>query len=493
MPRSFTFSVAALLAIISGPVFAQKSTLMSQVEASAEAGAYWSSNNETPFWLKTNQFGAVPDRTTSGVVQASVRRNYVFYDSLSARPRKLDWSAGVSPVGIYNKDNRFEFVLPEAHASVRFKRVELWAGRRREVMGLGDTTFSSGFYAMSGNSLPVPKVQIGTVGFTPLKFTRNFIAVHAGFAHGWFNADYIQGVRLHQKFLYLRFGKNKSKVYAGLNHNVLWAGHSDYLKEHPELAVNGELPSSWSIYPNVVFAFTSKKWFEKNGYGAFDSYRVGNHLGSYDIAFETTVGKYRLFAYHQHPFEDVSSMLFKNIPDGLYGINLKLNGKPGRFAITHLTLEFLSTKDQSGSEFYIPGSKYQGADNYFNHTQYSEGWSYQGRTVGTPFISPGKDMDQSKLSNYRYFPNNRVNMWYLGIQGKAGRLLTLSLRGSYSRNFGTPGADFDPPRGQFSSVLGAQYLLPRGRNLSIIARVATDQGDVFTRRTGGYIGIRKDW
>ncbi len=485
--------------LVSGPLCAQKSMVVSNLEANVEAGSYLSSNGETPFWLRTNQFGAVPDHATAGVLQGTARRNYVFYDSLAGKPRRFDWSAGVSPVGVYNKENKFEFLLPEAHASVRFKRMELYVGRRREVMGLGDSTLSSGFYSVSGNSLPVPKVQIGTVGFTPLKFTGNFLAVHAGFAHGWFNTDYIQGVRLHQKFLYLRLGKKKSKLYLGLNHNVMWAGHSEYLKQHPELAVNGELPSSWSIYPNVVLAFTSKNWFEKNGYGAFDSYRVGNHLGSYDIAFETKLSDYRLFIYHQHPFEDVSSMLFKNIPDGLYGINFKL--KPGNvhsgLTLTHLTLEFLSTSDQSGTEFYIPGSKYQGADNYFNHTQYSEGWSYKGRTVGTPFIIPGKDMDQSKLVNPRYFPNNRVHVWYAGAQANAGRALALTLRLSYSRNFGTPGADFDPPRGQFSGVLGAQYrlpgLLPGLKNTSILARVASDRGDIFSPRTGGYIGIRKDW
>lgn len=481
--------------LLSGAVRAQKNGLPAGVEASTEAGAFFSSNGETPFWLRTNQFGIVPDHTTAGTWQATLRRNYVFYDSVASRPRKFDWRAGVSPVGIYNRQDQFKFLLPEAHASVRFKMTELRIGRRKEVMGLGDSTLSSGFYAGSGNALPIPKVQIGTVGFTPLKFTKNFMAIHAGFVHGWFDTDYIQGVRLHQKFLYLRFGKKKTLIYAGLNHNVLWAGHSEYLKQHPELAVNGELPSSWRFYPNVVFAFTSKNWFEKNGYGAFDSYRLGNHLGSYDFAFETKLDRYKLFVYHQHPFEDVSSMLFKNVPDGLYGINLKLN--PGMqttgFTVTHLTLEFLTTKDQSGSQFYIQGSKYQGADNYFNHTQYTEGWSYEGRTVGTPFIIPGKDMDQSKLVNYRYFPNNRVNVWYMGMQARAGRALEMTMRVSYSRNFGTPGASFNPVRGQFSSMLGAQYFLPWQKGLSIQAKVASDQGDIFLKRTGGYVGIRKDW
>ena len=134
----------------------------------------------------------------------------------------------MSPVGIYNKNDKFEFVLPEAHASVRYKRVELWAGRRREVMGLGDTTLSSGFYSVSGNSLPVPKVQIGTVGFTPLKFTRNFVAVHAGFAHGWFNTDYIQGVRLN-----------------GRPYDRTWLRHADLVAgAHLEFAM-GPTPSRW--------------------------------------------------------------------------------------------------------------------------------------------------------------------------------------------------------------------------------------------------------
>ncbi|TLV01585.1 capsule assembly Wzi family protein [Dyadobacter luticola] len=461
-----------------------------------EAGGYASSSDNTPFWLRTGQFGIVPNYAPAGVLQASISKKYVFFDSLANRPKKLDWKAAVSPVLTFDKTNNTKVLLPEAFASVRFKNTELYVGRRKELMGLGDSTLTSGFYSGSGNALPIPKIQIGTIGFTPLKFTKSFLAIHAGFSHGWFNTDYLDGVRLHQKFLYFRLGKPKSKAkfYFGLNHNVLWAGHSDYLKQHPELALDGKLPSSWKFYPNVIFAYTSKNWFEKNGYGAFDSYRLGNHLGSYDFAFDVTVNDHKLFVYHQHPFEDVSSMLFKNIPDGLYGINYKTisNSSSNGFRITHLTLEFLTTKDQSGSTFYIPGSKYQGADNYFSHSQYTEGWSYLGRTIGTPFIIPSKDMDHSKVVNDRFFPNNRVNMWYIGVQGAIAKSWLLTFRTSYSRNFGTPGANFDPVLPQLSSLLSAQYRIAR-LNTSIIAKVAIDRGDIFTKNTGGYLGIRKSW
>ncbi|MCE6992419.1 capsule assembly Wzi family protein [Dyadobacter sp. CY323] len=498
MPLLRTFAITAFLVTVlcSEAVFAQSGNFKSALRGSVEAGGFVSDSDNTPFWIRTNQFGIIPNSSPGGIVQGEISKKYMFFDSLSNRPRKLDWSAALNPVATFDKSSKQQFLLPEAFASVRFKRTELYIGRRKELMGLGDSTLSSGFYSGSGNALPIPKIQIGTISYVPLKFTKSFLAIHAGFAHGWFNTSYLDGVRLHQKFLYFRLGKPKSasKFYLGLNHNVLWAGHSEALKAHPELAVDGKLPSSWKFYPNVVLAYTSNNWFEKNGYGSFDSYRLGNHLGSYDVGFETNIHGKKLFIYHQHPFEDVSSMLLKNVPDGLYGVNLKF-GKPGGlsgFFLTHLTFEYLTTKDQSGSTFFIPGSKYQGADNYFNHTQYQEGWSYEGRTVGTPFIIPSKDMGHSR-ANDRFFPNNRLNMWYLGAQAQVRKSLALSLRTSYSRNFGTPGADFNPVRGQFSSLLAAQYQLPRLKSTAVIVRFALDQGEIFTKNTGAYMGLKKTW
>ncbi|WP_084165621.1 capsule assembly Wzi family protein [Dyadobacter crusticola] len=497
LPRIFTITFTAITFLWSVCSFGQKNSLPANLSAKAELGVIAASNKTTPFWLRTNQFGVIPTDAPAALASAAVRRNYVFYDSVSKKARKFDWSASVNPVLVYSKANDAKVLLPEAYASVRFKNVEFYAGRRMELMGLGDSTMSMGFYSGSGNALPIPKVQIGTIGFTPLKFTKNFLAIHAGFSHGWFATNYLEGVRLHQKFMYFRFGKPKSnvKVYAGLNHNVLWAGQADYLKNEPDLAKDGKFPSSWSLYPNIVFAYTPKNWYEKNGYGAFDSYRLGNHLGSYDFGVEAKVLGYNMFVYHQHPFEDVSSMIFKNVPDGLFGVSFKTStaSAGNMFRLTRLTLEFLTTKDQSGSTFYIPGSKFQGADNYLNHSQYTQGWSYQGNAVGTPFIIPGKDMDQSKPKSGRFYPNNRVNVWYAGAQANLGNSWQFGFRGSFSRNFGTPGASFEPPRSQLSLLASAGYKLPKLRNTSLIARLSTDSGEIFRNSTGGFLGISRIW
>lgn len=460
-----------------------------------EVGSVLSTASASPFWLRTNQYGIVPIRATSGLVQAAFWKSYAKPDT--ARRRKLDWGFKLNPVLTYDAADKAKILLVEAHAKVRYKAVELYIGRRREVTGLGDTTLSSGFYAVSGNALPIPKLQIGTVGFAPLHFTRDYVAINAAYAHGWFNIPYIQGVRLHQKHLYLRVGKPTStwKAYAGVNHQVIWAGHADYLKQRPDIAdENGYFPSDWSYYKYVVLSYTPKEWESIPGYTYFDSYRVGNSVGSIDFGAELTTRHGQFMAYYQHVYEDVSGIVFLNMPDGLWGFRYVPNRSPStRFRLNRLTLEFLTTKNQSGPTFEIPGSKYQGADNYYNHSQYYQGWSYFGRTLGTPFLAPGQDFDPSyALPTGQFYSNNRVNMWYAGLQASY-RQTAFLLRLSYSQNYGTYNEPFRSIRGQFSGLLSAQVPITRWPRTSLVTKLAVDNGGLFTNAVGGYIGFRRSW
>ena len=466
--------------------------------ASVEVGAFISPGSDMPFWLRTNQYGIIPGHSPAGIIQANVYRDYQKPDSSSKTNKKFDWGYVVNPVLTYDQDNKGRLVLPEAHFKVRFKKIEFYAGRRREVMGLGDSTLSSGFYAGSGNALPIPKIQIATIGFVPIAF-RKFLSVNAGFGHGWINTPpYIYAARLHQKYVYFRLGKpaSKTKFSFGLNHQAMWAGHSDFLKANPNLAVNGQLPDEWNLYQYIVLGYTPKNWYEKAGYTNFDSYRIGNHVGSYDAALETNIRGQKFMAYYQHPYEDVSSLLSKNFPDGLWGINWvpsSSNSQFRNFKLTRVTVEMLATTDQSGSEFWIPGSNYQGADNYFNHTQYTEGYSYMGSTIGTPFIAPGKDLDHSKYVSPRFFPNNRVNVFYFGAQAQYRTSLLLTMRASYSENYGTFQDTFTPYRSQFSSLVSAQVSLKKWSKTYVLAKLSVDQGELYTKSYAGYFGIKKTW
>lgn len=494
MLPSYTHYVKALLLIgvfglSSASGFAQNHLL----HAEAEVGGFVASGSLTPLWLRANQFGMVPRSSPAGTLRLSLGKEYAPADT--ARKRRIDWGFAVNPV--VNVWATSRLLLVEGYAKVKWKGIELYAGRRRERIGLGDTVLSSGLYAGSGNALPIPKVQLQTVGYQPVPFLRRFVAINAGMGHSWYQADYIKGVFLHQKYLYLRFGKPAGRLhgYAGVNHQALWGGKADYLRDPPTSAPNGQLPSSLRDFPYVFSATVPGNWVQL-GYTAFDSYRIGNHLGSIDFGLSWSGLKGNLLFYHQHPFEDVSGLLFLNTPDGIWGLRWArpTESYPSGFRLHRLTMEVLSTTNQSGPTFYITGSKYQGADNYFNHGQYIHGWSYQGNAIGTPLIPTRNELQPGlQAQSSFYFPSNRVQSAYIAAEGRWHDRLTLTSRISYGRYYGTFFQPFSQPVNQLSALLIAQTELSRWHNLGLIAALAVDQGGLLPHSIGGYIGLKKRW
>ena len=475
--------VAVLGQLASGFCNAQELRKNHNLRAEVELGGYFSSATATPFWLRVNQYGIAPLTSPTGTLRAGLSKEYV-PDTLPNARRKIRWGAGISAV--VNAGATTQLLLPEAYLKVKYGRFELYAGRRRGLIGLGDSTLSSGFIINSGNALPIPKIQLATLGYVPLLF-KGFVAFNAGFSHGWFNVPYIQGAFVHQKYLYFRFGKPTGAVrfHAGINHQVQWGGEADYLLNRPDVAVGGKLPSSLRYFPYVVSGTVPKDW-GKFGFTANDSYGIGNQLGSYDAALEVTAGQSVFLLYHQHIYEDKSSVLFINAPDGLSGLSWsRTPGKsaPATFRVQRVVVEYLNTMYQSGDTFYRPNSKFQGTDNYFNHNQYREGWSYFGRAIGTPFLEPTPGG----------FPNNRVSVWYAGVGGSLFETVTWTARASYGRNYGTYGTAYEPPRNQFSSMLSAQILFPRLRYTALSASFALDRGELYPATVGAYLGLKKSW
>jgi hypothetical protein len=326
----------------------------------------------------------------------------------------------------------------------------------------------------------------------PLGFTKRFLAINAGFVHGWFTGAYIQGSYLHQKYVYLRLGKPASRVkgYLGINHEVQWGGQADYLKDSP-LAIDGKLPSGFKYYPDVVLGLRPSD-VQTSDYSSFDgTYWFGNGLGSQDIGVELASQTGTWLLYHQHVYEDLSGLLWVNAPDGLTGLSWRRNQGAGTSRINRIVVEFLTTMSQSGSIFDL-SSKYQGRDNYFNHGQYQEGWSYLGRTIGTPFIGPQREL-RPLVQSGQFFPNNRVKMMYVGADGQLGGAIDWTLRLSFSQNYGTYNDPYDPPADQFSALATVNWQLPRLAGTQLTASLATDQGQLMANTVGGFVGLRKQW
>ncbi|MCF0061309.1 capsule assembly Wzi family protein [Dyadobacter sp. LJ419] len=447
-----------------------------------EIAGFGSNNSHTPFWIQANQFGTVPLDVPAGSARVSLEN----YWSLSS-----SWRAGVGveAVGILNEHNKI--LLPQLHATLKFKNWELFVGRKKQHIGLADSTLGTGSYAWSGNALPIPKISIGTSGFVAVPLTKGWISFNAFYSDGFFEKGRpaTSGLKFHQKAFYARIGKvnSKLKLYGGFNHQVQWGGKSKFL-----VAESGNLPDGLSNYINAVFGTIG-------GHGDdvthFDSTnRVGNHLGSLDVAIEVETYGTSIHLYRQFIYEDGSLFYFEGIFDGLNGLRIRRKNSYGsNFEVTEGVLEFLYTKDQGGDQFEGGNGKKRGNDNYFNNQQIRDGWSYYDRTIGTPFIPPTSQTSWKWPAYNNFTSNNRVMVWHVGLKGTLFRNIQWHTKLSYSDNSGTYRARFLGSPKQFSGIIGAQTHVNALGGMTIKGSYASDMGDLYRKTQGFMLGIRKDF
>lgn len=456
-----------------------------------EAGGLLSSD-QTPFWLRANQYGTVPLQGTGVRLNAAIRLDYQPADSTGYRP-KIDWGYGVNAVGNAGQTN--QFLVVEAYVKGRAGAFELYVGRRKEQVGLIDTLLTTGAYAWSGNALPIPKIQIGLPAYTPIPFTKGVLSFLAAYAHGWFeNADrLVKGSYLHQKYVYGRIGKPTwpFRLYAGFNHEVIWAGSAAPGVLPSNVAIEGQLPSSLKYYPAVVIGKRGVFQTDKTVTSIEDN-RIGNHLGSVDLGADVDFTGWNLFVYRQFPYDDGSLFYLTNLNDGLNGLRLKNRREPvdAPFSLRQITFEYLFTGSQGGDEFVIDEDLRRGRDNYFNHSQFVDGWTYFGRAIGSPFLTPRAEVRPSLLSR-NAIANNRVSAYHLGIRALLFGKVDLSTRLSYSLNAGTYDVPYRTIPSQFSGLLTASVPLNALGGILVNGSFAIDAGDLLPSSTGAYISLRK--
>ncbi|KAA9349472.1 capsule assembly Wzi family protein [Larkinella humicola] len=461
---------------------------------------------QTPFWLRANQYGTVPATSPFGTLRGGMAANYLYDRTKPAnliknKRRLIGWGYGLEVVG--NASRKSAVLIPEAYVKGRLWGLELLVGRRKEVIGLADSTLGTGPYIGSGNAMPLPRVQLALAEYTPVGFTKGVISFRGLYAHGWFgNQGAVTHSYLHQKALYGRLGKPGWPVrfYAGFNHQVQWAGRSEVVTNENQIK-NGRFPTGFRNYLNAVTGTSlaargdniDTTLFSKADRGN----RLGNHLGTLDIGFEISTKRFSLLLYRQSIYDDGSLFYLTNIADGLHGIRFK-NNRPAsyRFQIQTVLVEYLNTQSQGGAKFGDL-NKERGADNYFNHTQYIDGWSYLGRTIGTPFIPPVDDTRSElpraqTIKNYLFSNNNRVQVFHVGMSGTWSQRYLFQLKCSMSQNLGTYAQPFSTTLGQFSSLLVVGFPAFK-RGMQARVSVASDHGALYPNSTGFQVSLRKTW
>lgn len=486
MKRLSHILAVVFLCCFAGETFAQEGNPVLGFES---WGGY-TSGGTVPFWLRSNQFGSVPLDGASLSVIGFARKDYD-----TGLGKLFDW--GASFEGRANLGQGSNLTLIEGYGKIRLGIFELRAGRSKEIMGLCDTTLTSGSWAVSGTSLGVPEIELSVRDYWTLPWFGGLFAFKGNFAHGWMGD--VQMFRyimydtltltsyLHKKSLYGRLGKPswRLKLYGGFNHEVVWGSEQEYYLE------------DYTLTPlqTYYYVITGKKF--SNGY--IQEERQGNHLGSIDVGLEYRFQNINLFVYRQNLYEAGALRKLANIRDGLNGIsitNLKEGGDNKYW--DKLVFEFLYTKDQAGR----PDSPEYGSyyEPYYNHGQYTEGWSYNGIGLGSPFITTATWL-RKELPVYpgEFFVNNRIALFHFGGEGKIKNINYL-LKVSWSKNWGTYNTtdeeqstnNQDPgyygifgEQQQLSTCLELGKKLDNGLNLGLIG--AADLGKLYYNSFGLFL------
>lgn len=444
-----------------------------------------------PFWLRSNQYGSIPLDEASLSLIGSARKDYDF-----SKDNLFDW--GASFEGRANLGQGSNLTLIEGYGKIRLSIFEFRAGRSKDLMGLCDTTLSSGSLAVSGNYLGIPKVEIYVSEFFIIPILGQLLAFKGNFSHGWLGEVWMMqswnrrdsvlaNTYLHQSSFYGRLGNPewKFKLYGGFNHQAVWCNGQDFYNDDFTL----------SFLSTYLYVITGKRYSN----GSIQSERLGNHLGSIDIGFEYKFKKVKLFLYRQNFYETGALAYLANIQDGLNGISVeKMQNRTKSVSWNKLLFEFLYTKSQGGAP-WSPSSP-SGSESYYNHGQYINGWSYGGIGLGTPFITARTDT-REELPSYptQYFINNRLLAFHIGGEGSVEDL-NYTIKASWSRNYGTyltgnevleagiPNAGaygIFGEQDQFSTYLELGRELRNGLNLGCIA--AFDYGELLYNSFGIFI------
>ncbi len=440
------------------------------------------SEKAVPFWLRSNQYGSVPLSGPSFGLIAGVSKTY--------DTTKKFFHYGFGFQGRFNAGRSTQFSLLEGYAKIKLSVFELKVGRSKEFTGLVDSTLSSGAFAISGNALGIPKLQLSIPEYVVVPLTLKLLSIKGGFSHGWLGRYeiYFRGnenviTYFHQKYLYAKIGRPHWRFHAfgGFNHQVFWGN---------EETVYGArwTQSLFDTYTNVVFGRTTR--LEK-----VEKSKVGNALGSIDLGAEYAFKRFKIFAYHQF-FYDVGALYYlANVKDGLTGLSVTNTIKNKKVRMNKVLVEYFYSVDQAG----YPWSKRtpSGDEDYYNNYYYIKGWSYQQAGLGNPLITSREFAQKGfPVSKADYFINNRVTAIHMGLDMNINKV-NLILKATASNNLGTfstspfgssLGPRFNKPVGKFKESKQYSFYLegqkPLKNKFYVGTAVAFDFGDLLNNSAG---------
>lgn len=456
-----------------------KAQFLDSLQVQAGTSVSVASKDYLPLWLVANRFGVISDQKFDFSTHLRATNSHRLGGSGIADDGGIYINYGVD---IYNNDHLKEFLFQEAFIKARYRKLELSAGRFKQIIGEMDPELSSGSLGVSGNALPIPKISL-SVAYTNVPLTNGWVQFKGQISHGWMGEDqFMKHAYLHEKNFYLRVGKNKLKLYGGIQHYAVWGGSRDDLFS---------LDKSWSGFFNVLLV---KEANDGSVFGSVAPNRAGDHRGVLEAGAEWENDDIKINLNNQTPFDMGQGIDPRNI-DRL--LSLSITNKKPDARLKKIMLEFIYTKQMN--DFY----KQQYRESYYNNGIYKTGWEYNDHIIGTPlFVNRVRGADYfdnihpydwdapaSTINGLDNIISNRI------IGGHAGFLYAISNQVlsktliTYTKNYGDFRVGvFSPFKSQWYSLQEFSWAMP-GTQLSLKGSLAYDWGQL-SNNFGSMIGLQ---
>ncbi|WP_293710759.1 capsule assembly Wzi family protein [uncultured Parabacteroides sp.] len=443
--------------------------------------------SNTPFWMVSNRYGIVPLDAGNGLLNAGVFHNQHF-------GKGFRWGAGLDIVAAVPRHRNV--FIQQAYAEIGYKSLLLSFGSKERYNSLWDRNLSSGDMVHSANARPIPEVNLSMPEFTLVPLTKGWLQIKGDFAVGRsFDTDYledfvntkqvyIKNVLWHHKSLFLRIKDTENdfplSLTLGAQHFAQWGGTST----NPKI---GKQPQSFKDLIRVICG-------QKGGSDATESDQInvlGSHYGSYDFKLSYTEKDWAAHVYYQHYFNDKSGMEFANKTDGLWGVQFDLPFLPW---LNKVVAEYLVTMNQSGPMHFIifdrdkwQGGRGGGNDDYYNNGEYTTGFSYFNRGIGSPLIPAPEYNSNGSLG----FKNNRVKSWHFAAEGDINTQLSYRILFTAMNGWGTSYFPFLNKKFGTSSLVDINYTHPKLQGWKFSGSVAADTGTMLGKSVGFSLGVTK--
>ncbi len=410
-------------------------------------------NEEAPFWIHTNTNGFISEQSNYGL-SAFAKADYKLSKSQS-----LQLGAGA-----FIRDEVVDN-LQRSQLYIEYENsiFTITAGSKSPDLSQNGLSTINGNILLTGNTRPLPGALLKTTESFPL---NKWLSFDAQLAHYSLNDERsTSGANVHFKSLDFNIKLDSvSKFSFGLKHYAQWAGTTpDGVK----------LPSDARAFTEVFFGSASSEFVNFNE----TINALGNHIGSYALSYDRFFKNgNKLKVYHQSIFEDRSGRELNNFPDGVWGIHFNLNAHKWLQGVLY---EYVQTVSQSGSPraTNTPLGQQSGGDNYFLNGIYRSGWTYEGSTIGLPFINPIDSEENPE--------NNRLFAHHIGLLAKIKRF-DFTGKITYLQNLGTFRRPFDTRQHLVLTYLNTSYdLNDYGK---IIATIGGDFIRDNSNNVGGSVG-----